>query len=277
MAWIDKIKKRHEPLAGGSRATPAAGAPAGAAGGRAQIERSFQEAFAGERWQDAMALLRQWIELDPENVSLHRKEGDLLIKMNRKKEGLQKYWDVIQALCAEGQYRQARALNQVILRMAPQLEQAHKKAMEIDAKLGFFNHPLFAALSEEEFGDLIRKTEFRRFPKESIVIREGEPGRSLFMICRGTVDVYVKNADKGIAQQVARLGQNNFFGEGGFLTGLPRSATILTGEDTVLLELSKEDLDETVKRYPRIGDIIQRYHHKRQSAQPEAESRRNPS
>ena len=256
MAWIDKIKKRPEPSA-----------PPSSEGAhqKAQLERSFQQAFAAERWSQATECLNQWIALDPENVHLHRRMGDLLLKLNRKKEGLQKYWDVIQRLCAEGQYRQAKAVNQVILRVAPQLEQAQKKAMEIEAKLGFFSHPLFEGLSDEEFGEVIKKTQFRRFPKEAIVIREGEPGRSLFMICSGKVDVYVKNAKKGIADQVAKLGAGNFFGEGGFLTGRPRSATILTSEDTVLLELSKEDLDAVVKIHPRVGEIIQRYHHKRQN------------
>ena len=114
-----------------------------------------------------------------------------------------------------------------------------------DKKL-VFSHPLFAEMSDEEFGDVVNKTQFRRSPKESIVIKEGQSGRSLFMICSGKVDVYVKDTQKGIAEKVARLGKDNFFGEGGFLTGRPRSATILTVEDSVLLELSKEDLDEVV-------------------------------
>jgi cAMP-dependent protein kinase regulator len=266
MAWIDKIKKAQPTAASESKASPPKETSAPEASvRRGEVERAFQKSFAAERWVEALEHLQQWISLDPDNVPLHRKMGDVLLKMNRRKEGLQKYWDVVQALCAQGQYRQARALNQVILRAAPQLEQAQKKAMEIEAKLGFFSHPLFSELSEDEFGDLIRKTQFRRFPKEAIVIREGEPGRTLFMICNGKVDVYVKNPEKGIADQVARLGENNFFGEGGFLTGRPRSATILTLEDTVLLELSKEDLDEVVQVHPRIGEMIQRYHVKRQN------------
>jgi tetratricopeptide (TPR) repeat protein len=263
MAWMDKIKKLQEPASQGkARGSKPAGTPEETAS-KAELERAFHKAFAAEDWAEALDRLQQWIGLDPDNASLYRRMGDILLKLNRKKEGLQQYWDVVQRLCAEGQYRQARAVNQVILRAAPQLEQAQKKAMEIEAKLGFFSHPLFAAMAEEEFGELIKKTQFRRFPKESIVIREGEPGRSLFMICSGKVDVYVKNASKGIAEQVARLGHNNFFGEGGFLTGSPRSATILTVEDTVLLELAKDDLDEVVRTHPRVGEIIQRYHHKR--------------
>jgi tetratricopeptide (TPR) repeat protein len=266
MAWMNKIKKRQEPRAGAKG--PASGGRRSVEEGssKAELERSFQEAFAAEDWAEALDKLQRWISLDPDNVNLYRRMGDILLKLNRKKEGLQQYWDVVQRLCAEGQYRQARAVNQMILRAAPQLEQAQKKAMEIEAKLGFFSHPLFAPLSEEEFGELIKKTRFQRFPKESIVIREGESGRSLFMICSGKVDVYVKDSAKGIAEQMARLGHNNFFGEGGFLTGSPRSATIMTVEDTVLLELAKDDLDEVVRRHPRVGEVIQRYHHKRTNA-----------
>jgi tetratricopeptide (TPR) repeat protein len=265
MAWMDKIRKRPEPSSKEKAVAPGAATSPEGSPHKAQLERSFQQTFAAERWSDALEVLNQWLALDPENVNLHRKMGDLFLKLNRKKEGLQKYWDVVQRLCAEGQYRQAKAVNQVILRVAPQLEQAQKKAIEIEAKLGFFSHPLFEELSEDEFGEVVKKTQFRRFPKEAIVIREGEPGRSLFMICAGKVDVYVKNPTKGIADQVAKLGASNFFGEGGFLTGRPRSATILTSEDAVLLELSKEDLDTVVKMHPRVAEIIQRYHHKRQN------------
>ncbi|MGQ9654035.1 MAG: cyclic nucleotide-binding domain-containing protein [Thermodesulfobacteriota bacterium] len=266
MALIDKLKKRPETPDRGKSVPPKEGQhPDGLSSGKGTLERSYQRAFAAERWGEAFSYLEQWTALDPENLNLVRKQGDLLLKMDRKKEALQKYWEVVLRLCASGQYRQAKALNQVILRVAPNLDQAQKKAMEIEAKLGFFSHPLFSELSEEEFGELVRKTRFRRFPKETIVIRQQESGRSLFMICSGKVDVYIKDTQKGIAQQVARLGEGNFFGEGGFLTGRPRSATVLTQEDTVLLELSKEDLDEVVKTHPRIGEIIQRYHQKRQN------------
>jgi tetratricopeptide (TPR) repeat protein len=264
MALMDRIKKRQKPSAGKKGASGKAGtSPAHASLQIGDLERAFQKAFTAERWADALKHLQAWIELDSENLSLHRKHGDLLLKMGEKKEALQKYWGVVQGLCDAGYYRQARALNQLILRIAPNLEQVQKKSMEIEAKLGFFSHPLFAEMSDEEFGDVVNKTKFRRFPKENIVIKEGEAGRSLFMIYSGKVDVYVKDAQKGIAEKVARLGKDNFFGEGGFLTGRPRSATILTIEDSILLELSKEDLDDVVKKHTRIGQLIQRYHEKR--------------
>jgi tetratricopeptide (TPR) repeat protein len=263
MVWSRKSKKRKKPAdiagASGNAVQSDADSQTG------ELEGKLQSAIAAQRWNDAYQLLQEWVEQDPDNLHLHRKLGDVYLKLNKKKEALQVYWDVVHRLSAEGQYRQAQALNQLILRLAPKLDQARKKAIEIEAKLGFYRHPLFSDLNDEEMGEVVRRTQFRRFPKESIVIREGEPGRSLFMICSGNVDVYVKNASRGIAEHLSRLGKDNFFGEGGFITGSPRSATVLTIEDTVFLELSRQDLEEVVRIHPKVGEYIEQFHQARQS------------
>ncbi len=75
------------------------------------------------------------------------------------------------------------------------------------------------------------------YQPNATVIREGDVGDRFYLIRDGRVAV-----KKGAAQeQVAVLGQGDFFGEMALLTGHPRNASIVTLEETVLYALSKPD------------------------------------
>lgn len=230
------------------------------------IRAAYKKAISKKKWEEAIDALKKLVVLEPESESWKLKLGELLVSVKRNEEAINHYKEICKAYEEEGQYRKAKAIVNILLRMDPAGGEIQKMDLETEARLGFYKHPLFAELSEEQFGEITQKASFRKYPKKTIVIQEGEPGESLYMVCSGKIDAYVKNKEKGIAELVAQFRKDNFFGEGGFLTGGKRTATLITSEETILLELVKKDIEEILEKNPNIRKMIEKYYHKRQSA-----------
>ena len=62
------------------------------------------------------------------------------------------------------------------------------------------------------------------FDRGKVILREGEPGNSLYMLTSGKVKAFVKKDGKQVP--IAELEEGAFFGEMSILTGKPRTATI---------------------------------------------------
>ncbi len=58
---------------------------------------------------------------------------------------------------------------------------------------------------------------------------------------------------------LAVLWPGDFFGEMSFLTGKPRTATVETAEDSVILEVTEDQLRELVSQRPRVLDVLRQY------------------
>ncbi len=95
----------------------------------------------------------------------------------------------------------------------------------------------FRALSDEQVRDLARHARLERYTAGEALVRQGDAGRSLFVVLAGDVRV-ARTEGGGPARELARLGPGSFFGEMSLLTGEPRSATVAAlGEvDVVVVE-----------------------------------------
>jgi CRP-like cAMP-binding protein len=83
------------------------------------------------------------------------------------------------------------------------------------------------------------------------VIRQGDPGESLFVIMGGRVEVTAREGDIP-AVKLAVLGPGDYFGEMSLMTGAPRVATITTLEETRLLEVGKASFRGIVAAHPEL-------------------------
>jgi CRP-like cAMP-binding protein/small-conductance mechanosensitive channel len=115
------------------------------------------------------------------------------------------------------------------------------------------------------------------------VIREGDPGDSLFAVHRGTLQVV--RADErqepytGLFwRSLADLGPGQWFGEASLLTGAPRSATVVALTEAEILELPKAAFEAALKREPelldRLVDLMDRRGHEAAEAPLPKEGRR---
>jgi CRP-like cAMP-binding protein len=126
--------------------------------------------------------------------------------------------------------------------------------------------PLFGAVGPDEFVALVDGARVHHLPIGAVVVREQDEGDSLYAIGRGRVVVYCspprgeeRLGDDGRVY-LSSLAEGDFFGEFGFLTGQPRSATVETISEVWLLELDRASSDRLVALTPEIaGSLLQFY------------------
>jgi tetratricopeptide (TPR) repeat protein len=122
--------------------------------------------------------------------------------------------------------------------------------------------PLFEVLSEEERDALVREMELESHEEGSVIISEGQPGSSMYIIASGEVKVFTNGAG-GSTLYLARLGEGDFFGEVSMLSGKPRTATITASQRTELLRLDKDKLDNALAMYPGIRKVLTDFYQRR--------------
>ena len=121
--------------------------------------------------------------------------------------------------------------------------------------------PLFKDFSVEELVAVIAGLKLLTFERGKIILREGEPGNSLYMLTSGAVKAFAKRDGKQVP--IAELEEGAFFGEGSILTGKPRTATIVATEHSELLELDRPTLDSITQTHPHVWDVLQEFANQR--------------
>jgi cAMP-dependent protein kinase regulator len=122
--------------------------------------------------------------------------------------------------------------------------------------------PLFEGFSEPELVAVMRGMNLRTFGPGDILMAEGAPGDSLFVLTTGSVKCWVKDR-KGHYMKVQDLPEGAFFGEISVLTGKPRTATLTAAAHCEALELDKKTLDEITAKHPRVRDVLKKFHEQR--------------
>jgi CRP-like cAMP-binding protein len=124
---------------------------------------------------------------------------------------------------------------------------------------GLSASPLFEDFTDDELLAVIRGLKLLSFDTGDIIITEGEPGQSLFVLTTGTVKVFVKDPE-GRNVALVPLGEGAFFGEIATLSGRPRSATVTAASRCELLELDKTALEAILKVHPRVRDVLEEHY-----------------
>jgi hypothetical protein len=118
--------------------------------------------------------------------------------------------------------------------------------------------PLFADFSEPDLVAVIQGLELATYGPGDILILEGDPGTSLFVITSGIVRAFVKQAD-GKNKQVREMGEGSFFGEIAVLSGKARTATVTAKSQVEALILERKTLDNIVKTHPSVLTTLQAF------------------
>jgi hypothetical protein len=134
------------------------------------------------------------------------------------------------------------------------------------------NTPLFRDFTSEELVALIRGLKLRAFEPGEIIVTEGEPGESLFVLTTGSVRAYVRRADQHNTQ-VRVLSEGDFFGEVSLLEFEGRTATVTAMSRCELLEIDRATLDGISRTHPRIWDVIRRFYQERSGSAAELAAR----
>ena len=112
--------------------------------------------------------------------------------------------------------------------------------------------PIFSGLNDEELDFLARVASRREYPKDSYIIRQDEPGISLFIVQSGTVDVVLEQPS-GTPVPLATFKSHEFFGEMSLFDGKPRSATVIAREHSTMVEITRDILLTEISKHPDIA------------------------
>jgi CRP-like cAMP-binding protein len=110
--------------------------------------------------------------------------------------------------------------------------------------------PLFAGLGKEELHALAARAETRAAPAGTVVVREGDPADSLYIVLSGRVSVCLDSEDKQVV--LATKSAGDYFGEM-MLDDNPRAASVLTLEPSKFAVISRADFKALILKHPEIG------------------------
>jgi len=110
---------------------------------------------------------------------------------------------------------------------------------------------LFAAMKDEQIEAISRITMLKTFPKNYMIFQEGERGDALFIIVKGKVKVLLYGED-GREYILDVIGNSGFFGELSLIDELPRSANVMTVEESDLLIIRRSDFMRLLMDNPAI-------------------------
>jgi cAMP-dependent protein kinase regulator len=245
------------------------------------------ELFARGKLEQALDAYQRIAEAAPEDLTSRQKVAELLQRLGRPQEAIAAYEPVAIAWARQGLLLRAIALCKVIL----QIDVSHRRTLQLLAELyarrnmpqprlsptpaplrgvepvtseplAVPNIPLFSQLGHEAFVAVLEQLALRSFQPGETIVTEGEPGHSMFAIVEGRVEV-VRRMEGGQRRAVAMVGPGDFFGEMALLAEGPRLASVMAAERTLVLELTRAQVEQLVKRHPSVGEVLQAFYQER--------------
>jgi CRP-like cAMP-binding protein len=119
--------------------------------------------------------------------------------------------------------------------------------------------PFFSALEEAEHKKLVDTSVLHVVNAGDVIMQEGDPGRSIFVILDGRVRVFTTGQD-GEELELAILGPSQFFGEMSLLQGKPRSRSVVAIDSSLLVELSFSSMRKLVEQHPSVRKTLLEYY-----------------
>jgi len=120
--------------------------------------------------------------------------------------------------------------------------------------------PVFEGVPAEARLALADRFKLYSFMKGDVVVREGNPGDSFFLIRSGVVQISTSDMKHGGEQvPLSEMGEGSFFGEVALLTDKPRTATVIAKSDLELMELTRENFNLLAERYPSVQKVVEAY------------------
>ena len=223
--------------------------------------------LARREYARAVPVLKREHEKYPSNPRIRLQYADALAGAGMVEdsitqyEGTAKYYEdnglSVQAIAVRKKAEKAREL------LGAQPAEAEPDKNEPVFTRAMPKSPLFEMLNDEERAALIAEMDVETHDVGSVIINEGDPGTSMYLIASGEVKVYTRGTGSSGTVYLACLGEGEFFGEVSVLTGKPRTATITASQRSELLRLDKSKLDGVLSRNPGIRQVLDDFYKKR--------------
>lgn len=114
---------------------------------------------------------------------------------------------------------------------------------------------VFGNLDEASAKKLFKEIQRRSYPKNSFVINTGDNSDCFYIILSGKVKIVIPDED-GKEVILSMLGAGDHFGEFSLIDGQPRSASVVTMEESTLLIVARNRFRECLAENPDIAERI---------------------
>ena len=108
--------------------------------------------------------------------------------------------------------------------------------------------PLFAGVERTDVEWLFSMAEEITVPRGQVLMQEGDPGGSLYIVLDGEFEVSKRSGNQNVV--IALRGEGEVFGEMSLLDQSPRSATVRAVRDSRMLMIRQEAFQELLSRSP---------------------------
>lgn len=127
---------------------------------------------------------------------------------------------------------------------------------EEDRLIALSQVAVLGALTAEELRTLAAAVKVCRVAAGEDVVRQGEAGRSMFVVAAGVLEVLQASAADSAPQRVSTLSPGQFFGEMSLLTEAPRTATVRALGPALLYEVPPEHMEALLQARPALADAL---------------------
>jgi cAMP-dependent protein kinase regulator len=232
-------------------------------------------------WDKALGDFLEVLKAAPNDTHALMKAGDCCSKLGRNDEACRYYDRLVNIFSAEGFVVKAIAVHKLILKINPRFPGGEnrlsvlydKKVAEAGGAVpatgkaagagpGYNKPPLFSDLSPDEFMALVERLTPRTVGAGDIIIRQGQPGDSIFFIVSGQVSIFRRDEDNNEVW-ITSMGEGSFFGEFGYFSGQKRYASVKAVEETTLLEIGRKDLGAIIAKHPRVREVLLTFYKER--------------
>ena len=110
---------------------------------------------------------------------------------------------------------------------------------------------LFSRLKEEDLELVAQRAKFRQFFAGDVIVWQGQPSTSLFIVVNGIVAVKQVTAER--ERLLAYLMPGHTFGEVGILENAPRSATVAALSEVDVVVIQRKDFLEIMNSHPSVA------------------------
>jgi CRP-like cAMP-binding protein len=240
---------------------------------------AIQKLIGKSDWKSVIAEMEKLYTIDPDPI-IRVRIGDAYQKLNQKPNAVREYITAADLYADKGAVVKALAQYKLALRVDPGNKHAEERIEALHSNRTVKENrgepveqgiadketpkrassviPLFAGFTQEEFNDFTKVMNVHPLPGGMQIVEQNESGKSVYLIASGSVNVFMTLLS-GERVDLAVLRSGDFFGEMSFLTGKPRTATVETAEDAVILEITEDNLREITSRRPHILNVLQQF------------------
>lgn len=133
----------------------------------------------------------------------------------------------------------------------------NQNEQHIDWPMLLSRHPLFDSIDAKETAFLLSDEVSTKHVLDAgeIILKQGETGNSLFIVCEGKVAVKLKAPD-GKEINLYTLGDGEVFGEMALFGQRPRAATLVAAEASKLLEIAGDEFLLMMQKHYEIANYL---------------------